>query len=187
MLKTVKIDNRDLGLGATIDTYNTFTSESTEDYLIEDYNSEHGTDCNYDDFEWTYHHDEIVKELAEARAGQLARDIDGIASVKVLSSHSPDYYNFTTDWFVAEFTVETDTLDKIVKDNLDKWNPWYMKHWLNVVENAKDKDNCYIVAQLDFIINELTDGYIEEECVWSIEEQASDIYFDNIEMEKRNA
>jgi len=78
-------------------------------------------------------------------------------------------------------------LDKIIKDNLDKWNSWYMKHWLNVVENAKDKDNCYIVAQLDFIINELTDGYIEAECVWSIEEQASDIYFDNIEMEKRNA
>lgn len=188
MLKTIQINNQDLGLGATIDTYGTFDGELIDDELIDDYNETHGVSLCYDDFEWEYDHKQIVAEIAEARAKELVEDVDCIESIKVLRSGSPAYYNFTTDWFVGEYTIDLDKLEKTISEHKKEFEPWYQEHWVITVENSRndeEKAESLIMAKLDFIINNVVhdSNYVGEEAFNNLCEAVDEIYLNNTKME----
>lgn len=190
MLKTIQINNHDLGDGATIDTYGMFENYSVVDMMIDDYNEENGVSLDYDDFEWTYDFKQIVAEIAEARAKELVEDVDCIESIKVLRSGSPEYYNFTTDWFVGEYVIDLDKLEKTISENKEKFEPWYQEHWAITVENSRndeEKAECLIIAKLDFIINNIVhdNKYVCEEAFNNLCEAVDEIYWNNITMERK--
>ena len=110
-MTTLRVNSQDLGEAGTIDTYTMYRGDDTDDMLINEYNEEHNTDYNYDDFEWDYNNKQIVKDFAELRAEMLESD-DAINSVKVLEPGSPKEYNYSTDW--ADF--EIDYKERVVDD-----------------------------------------------------------------------
>lgn len=119
MQNTIKIDNRDAE-SIHIDTYGMLTGESATDSELEYINTEerepNTPELTYDDFDWTYNHPQIVKDFAhesiniitQALAGTEYADI--ILNIEYISSESPCYYNYTTDHYIAAYTVDTDKL-----------------------------------------------------------------------------
>lgn len=120
----------------TIDTYQTFSGDSWEEseaeYLQEEYGltSEELWDANV-----TYDHKGILHDLAEACAvAVLNHTWDNIIeSIKVTGTHSPAYYNFETDSFEAQWTLDWTLLKKWMK----KWRKrtgqtrtdWVRENW----------------------------------------------------------
>ena len=156
-MTTLKVNSQDLGEAGTIDTYAMYSGDDTDDMLINEYNEEHNTDYNYDDFEWDYDNKQIVKDFAELRAKILESD-DAINSVKVLETGSPKEYNYSTDW--ADF--EIDYNERVVDDfcherESEKFSEYYGESgWQSTVkakEDDDDKDRLYKIAMLSFYLN----------------------------------
>lgn len=108
---------------ATIDTYATFNGDSWLDgecqYLADDvrawldyplnghveWEPEYGRD-----FDVTYDHGDIVRALAEESAAIVTDMADWIVSAEAVSVSSPAYYNFETDGYLAELTLNLNAL-----------------------------------------------------------------------------
>lgn len=109
----------------TIDTYNTFDFESHDDQEIENYNAENNTNLYYDDFNWSYNHKGLVKQLADNWLN-LTREtiLDNV--IKAIEPngepYSPREYNFTTDNQSINFTVNYDALLAYIEDNKEHYN-----------------------------------------------------------------
>ena len=115
----ITIDNRDLA-HVHIDTYQMFTGESAEEYERENMREDGREDWETVDIE--YDHAQIVRELALASVeivrSETARD--GIVkNITLLNSGSPRYYNYTTDWYTAEYEVNDDRLLEYIENNRD--------------------------------------------------------------------
>lgn len=70
----------------------------------------------------TYDHDGWVRELAEASVEVLRAEVvdpDGIIRAVELTGEtwSPSYYNFSTDGYMARWTVDTDALEDWLTEN----------------------------------------------------------------------
>jgi hypothetical protein len=111
--------------GYTIDTYQMFTSERDDEYIIDGYQEETGRDISYDDIDWTYDHKGYVKALAETWCDLMNENItDGVIKSVALKGEpwSPREYNFSTDNCVTLFTVNYEALRKYIADNLADYN-----------------------------------------------------------------
>ena len=110
----------------TLDTYSTFLSNDHEESEIDNYNEEHGTDYNYDDFDWTYDHKKLVKMLFD-NCIELMRDncIDDIVLAIEPNGEptSPREYNFSTDKGWIDFEVDHEKLVQFcLVDNKDDYH-----------------------------------------------------------------
>lgn len=184
-MTTLKVNSQDLGEAGTVDTYAMYSGDDTDDMLINEYNEEHNTDYNYDDFEWDYDSKQIVKEFAELRAKILESD-DAINSVKVLETGSPKEYNYSTDW--ADF--EIDYNERVVDDfcherESEKFSQYYGESgWQSTVaakEDDDDKDRLYKIAMLSFYLNNKAFPTWEDKH-YPMFERESEIYWENTKM-----
>lgn len=176
----ITVNSQDLGDAGSIDTYNQFTGGDVDEDILQFYNEEHGTDYNYDDFEWGYEHAEIVKDLANERAHLLETEVPGFKSVKVKSTGSPREYNFSTDY--AMFEIDYD--EKMVSNYINshpEYVDWYRDSgWYSVIEWREDteaKQELVRMAQLNFYLN----GFYKEN--WydydPLYDKEMDIYFEH--------
>ena len=118
---TININNLDTE-NITIDTYSMFTGEGFEECELENLR-ENNSSAEYDDYDWTYNHAEIVKDLAHASIEILEQAIKYteyakiITGITYLKSTSPKFYNYTTDSYLMAVTVELKPLNKYIEKN----------------------------------------------------------------------
>lgn len=185
-MRTLTINSQDLGNAGTIDTYGTFDGSNVEDQLIEDYSERDYKNYGYDDFEWDYNHDQIVKDLAELRAETLQNDAEIIQSVEVVETGSPRYYNFSTDWADFKITYNEKTVEKYVKEHQEDYDKWYHESGWYTATEWMDKDDYRREHQ---IANSKLDYYLNHEvyktwddAYYPIAEHEWEIYENNITM-----
>ncbi|PBC38502.1 hypothetical protein CJ179_38555 [Rhodococcus sp. ACS1] len=115
-LVTCEIGTTDLK-DVSIDTYNLFPVgggdyESYEqEYLMETYTGSEG-ELSYDDFTWRYDNKLWKKMLSETLIQYLLEEQpeDIIKSIEFVETVSPKEYNFTTDAFYGNYTVDLTAL-----------------------------------------------------------------------------
>ena len=182
-MATIIVNSQDLGDAGTIDTYGIYKGEGVDEQIIDDYNEEHHTDYNYDDFDWNYDHAQIVKALANLRAEALQNDVDTIRYVKVLGTGSPREYNFSTDWATFEIDYDEDAVEKYVKGTKEKYDDWYRDSgWYSATEWRDDDDprraENIRIAKLDYYLNTKALPTFDD-WYWAVAEYESEIYFEN--------
>lgn len=105
----------------TIDTYQMFTMDREEEYIIENLSEDTGRELTYDDIDWTYDHEGFVQALANKRLQVLQENIidDVILSVRENGpAVSPKEYNFKTDDAFDIYTVDIVKLNQYISDNI---------------------------------------------------------------------
>lgn len=106
----------------TLDTYQTFTSDSFEEHELESLSEEHGREISYDDIDWTYDHEKLVEMLYDNAIDLLQKNIidDVILAVeKDGAPWSPREYNFSTDDGNIIFTVNHEKLVQFCQNDSD--------------------------------------------------------------------
>lgn len=114
----------------TIDTYSTFTSDSDEEMIIENYREDTGRDIEYDNIEWNYDHKGFVQNLAEKWCELLNENItdDVIQKIELVGkAYSPREYNFRTDNCETAFTVDYDALKAYIDANKEAYDRDHIK------------------------------------------------------------
>lgn len=183
-MRTIKVNSQDLGNAGTIDTYGIYNGEDVDDMLVEDYNEDHGTDYGWDDFEWEYHHNDIVKDFAKLRADFLQNECDVIKECKVASSGSPRYYNFSTDYAMFEITYDEKAVDDYIAQHKEDYDEWYVHSgWYGATEWRDDDDwrkaENIEVAHLDYYLNKNID---QDDAYTALAEHEMEVYVEHTEM-----
>lgn len=145
---TIRVDSSMLP-GVNVDTYQCFSGDSWMDseldYLsiegVPDWMVDHPTaqratvEWGVDDFDWTHDHQATLRTLAEVAAEDLV-DSGGITfdqiitGAEVLSVWSPAAYNFATDSFDAQLTLDTEALAEALDDiDVDELEAWARDRW----------------------------------------------------------
>lgn len=125
-MQKITIDNRDTE-NIHIDTYQVLTGESATDQELENINEEerkeNTPELTYDDFDWTYDHEQIVKDFAQCSIQIITDAIahtphaDIIKDITLEKTSSPKFYNYTTDGYTAAYTVDTKALNLYIYAN----------------------------------------------------------------------
>lgn len=108
--------------GVTVDTYQTFTGDSSDQMFLEG-QTENGESGEWDDYDWTYDHDAIHRGLAEASIEAIVDQFckpggaEIIQSIELLSTWSPREYNFRTDSYTARYTLTVQELERWAGNN----------------------------------------------------------------------
>lgn len=176
---TIEIDNRDTQ-NVHIDTYGYFTSESYDECELENLREDYG-DVDYDDFEWEYNHENIVKDLADSsievieQAMKYTEYAEIITAIELVRSFSPRYYNYTTDGYKMNVTY-----------NATKLHEYMSSHYDEIVKIASDysteiNDNDRIYATIVHILDNCisSDDYNMAMC-----ENVHEIYSENTTITK---
>lgn len=174
------VNSQDLGYAGDIGTYQNFDGYGVDEMIIDDYNQEHNTDYNYDDFEWSYEHAEIVKDLAKERARLLQDEVDIIKSVKVIETGSPREYNFSTDWADFEIDYDSEAVDVFIYERPEQWSDFYRRNWYSTIEwrdNGELKDELLQTARLHFYLHNFWEK--NWEYYDPLREVESDIYLEH--------
>lgn len=153
------LDNRDTQ-NVHIDTYAMLTGdqwdESEIDYMREELKDDTLT---YDDFEWEYNHDEIVKDFAHASieiVKELTSDDGIIKNIAYVSHGSPQFYNYTTDWYIAEYEVDTPKLHEYIASHYDDVLKKAQSYDDYVCTGEVSKDNLAHAGLCHYIDNAIT-------------------------------
>lgn len=153
MKTTLKIDNRDLSY--TIDTYGMFTGDWQYESEVEYYKDEYElTDDEAQQIDFDYDHPGIVKALAESSINILWNELKGdiVQDITLDDSGSPQFYNYTTDHYTAEWTVNTDALEAYIRNTEVEFKAYVAEKWDYEYSKAvleQDTDTQTVVA-LDF-------------------------------------
>ena len=187
-MRTLYINNQDLGDIASIDTYSMFCGSTADEMLMSDYNNEHGTDYWYDNFEWEYNHEQIVKDLANAsRKFHLDNTLGPVVKNigEIVNTGSPKEYNFSTDYYTCNWEIDEQALETFIKKNQANFEQYYRDSgWAEHTEWRENDDpqkaENILIAKLAFYLKKLygnADSY--NEYMWETE---TDIYLDNTKM-----
>jgi len=178
------IDNRDTPF--TIDTYGMFNGESFDEMESEFIIDEYG--IAPDDIDFEYDHKGIVSDLA-AKSVDVITDIlgdnenDVVRSISApLSTGSPQFYNFTTDWYTAEWDINELALLKFIQANATEWRQYILDEWREIVANKpvtlemlQADDNKLMTGALAFWAQQFDDEYKD-----SMFEGEHEIYSENV-------
>ena len=116
----------------SIDTYQSFTGDSWLEGEFEYLASENeGMELDWSNTDVTYNHDGIKQALAEASIEGILNDVDPeiILGVEYESNWSPSFYNFETDTYTAQFTVNWTLLKKWLKKSKKDREEWMRERW----------------------------------------------------------
>lgn len=171
MIRKIIIDNRDLDL--SIDTYQGFTGG---EFVSEAIESNHEFDM-----------DKVVKGLAERSVAYTQNLIDNgdeiIKSVKLLSYGSPSEYNYTTDYYKAEYEIDTEKLEEYVssKEHIDNFEEFFDQEWKITIlaSEGELREENKLICKLNFYLKERRGSYFEEYDYWMLEEEHS-IYLNSM-------
>ena len=118
----ITIDNRDTE-NIHIDTYGMLTGDSFIEYEIEYLSERDNKSYDYDDFDWSFDHKNIVKQFAIESIGIIENAIAStdyekiITSIELEKSFSPKYYNYTTDGYKMVVEYDEKALERYTEDN----------------------------------------------------------------------
>lgn len=176
----IKIDNRDFE-HVHIDTYGMLTGESADE-MMREYERENAKDegREYDENrDIDYDMDAIRKELAIESICYLENELKHdwshvIKNIELVKTGHPKFYNYTTDWYVAEFTIDEAELEKYIAENETAVRAileTYMNRYdENLVDNKYHAGICHLInAEID------KDDYNAN--MWEVE---SEVYYDNM-------
>lgn len=180
------------------DTYQTFTSDHFEESEIEGWSEHLGRDLNYDDFDWTYDHAGIVRSISEVMAdwiGERLSDLGvGSAQVELTRTGSPKFYNFESDWFEIEVTLDPAELRAVTPDfDVDAWASEYYRSYdgFHSYVTGRMHDDDYH-AEYDFafrvesLLRENADTYEPDNWKYEVWENEYEIYMDHVTMTLRD-
>ena len=182
-MKTLKVDNRDLNF--TIDTYGMFTGESSqegeEEYYTEEYKL---TEDEASQIDFDYDHPQVVKALANASV-QLLHEYfvqhgDGtVTAIEIEDTKSPQFYNYTTDSYSANWTVDEVKLKQYCIDNAPKYTEFVTENWDYEFKKAIDEadEDTQLVIALDFYTRS---EYDREDYEMSMFEYESEAWTENM-------
>ena len=174
----IKIDNRDLPY--TIDSYWMFNGdgahESKLEYLATEYPE---LEKDYPKLEvgFNWSHPDIVKDLAGSSLAIIEHEMHRekwlISAPIIKKTRSPQFYNYTTDWYVAEWDIDRDELDKVVPKD---WKEQAKEDGWS--EDDFEKEDNVIVAKMRARMLELLslDEYHSQ--MW---EHESEAYYEHME------
>jgi hypothetical protein len=153
----ITIDNRDLK-NITVDTYKTFTGES---YTDESPETEFDIDAVIESF--SQKSIEIINK--ETSTGGI---IEGIFFIK---SGSPKYYNYTTDWYTADYQVNAENLKKYIESNYSEVEKLAAGYDDSIVKGSVSSESLYH-AGLCHYINGAVDANIYMDTMYEFECEA---------------
>lgn len=115
----------------SIDTYQSFTGDSWLESELEWLKEDTGVELDWSNHDVKYDHAGIRQGLAEASIESIMDQMyDGIVeSIEYESSWSPQYYNFETDSYTAEFVVNWTLLKKWLKKSGKDREDWMRERW----------------------------------------------------------
>lgn len=172
----LKIDNRDLNF--TIDTYNMFNGSGSEESEREYYQDKYGlTDDEVNDLDFDYCPKKVVRDLSKESINILENELKGLVvkSIDLVECGSPQFYNYTTDNYVATWDIDLAKLEEYIKENQEQYNEFEQEHWhwLHIDHGTKDfNQDDYNVACLDFYTSSELDEDDYNSRMWEFEHQA---------------
>tara|TARA_R110000850_G_scaffold100331_5_gene207600 strand:+ start:2408 stop:2956 length:549 start_codon:yes stop_codon:yes gene_type:complete len=145
----------------TIDMYQTFNGDSSDEQMLEYYNDDNEQkpdsekNYEYDDFDWVYNTEKIRKDLANTSIEYQKDNIldDIILDINLLSDQSPKYYNYETDSYTASYTIDDIKLLQYININKDDFFKWCKaQSWhIELVTNVIDENMLiYYIEKLEF-------------------------------------
>lgn len=174
----MKLRINNLDLGYTIDSYGMFTGESVDESEAEYYRDIYGIDTEYAEFD--YDHVGIVKALAENSIDILESELKGdiVKSITFEKSTSPQFYNYTTDSYIAVWDINHNKLIDYILANKKEYEKFFEAEWREVWADESKSD---VVAMLDFYTRSEfpIDDYNSH--MW---EREFEVYFKNMEPTK---
>lgn len=190
-MRTIKIDNRDLSY--TIDTYGMFTGESVHEMEAEHYRDEYDlTDDEWRDLDFDYDMAAITKALALESIniiwGEMPADI--ITNIDLIDTDSPRFYNYTTDHYTANWTLDDAALLEYIREHRDGWHKFAADEWNHLRIFNIDDDKCFdiydendpdnddlIVAMIDYYTREHLDRESYEMAMF---ERETEVYMEHM-------
>jgi hypothetical protein len=176
-METIKIDNRDTKY--TIDTYGTFNGEGIEDYMLDgdDMANTDGTDGDYDNYDWDFDHAEIIKAFAKNSIDYITTeglpDQKVIQSIEYISSGSPKFYNYTTDYYCMEVKYDGKALEDYLAENTEAFQS-YAKEC--------DMEKDALLYKLTFYMDQF---YDRDNYIMTMAENEMEIYMENCTVTKK--
>jgi hypothetical protein len=173
-MQTITINNTDTE-NIHIDTYGMLTGDSHEESTIEYESEQTGRELTYDDFDWTYDHAGIVKDLAHESIDILLQAIAHtdyakiITGITYVSSTSPGYYNYKTDSYMMNIQYDIVQLDKYVTENYAAIYEICKKYHAYECDITED-DRLY--AAIVHILDNCIDSESYNYAMWETEYQA---------------
>lgn len=183
----IRIDNRDLAF--TIDTYGTFTLdrgyENIIEYIIEEA-QEQGQELDYNDidelYEFDYDMKGYIEELASSSVHWLKQelvnvpkhfDVHGIVQdIKLEKTASPQFYNYTTDSYIAIWSIDEDKLKQYIDNNAQEFYEHVDEQWSFEYQKAIEEldEETKNVIRLDFMTRKELDEESHINCLLEVEE-----------------
>lgn len=179
----ITIDNRDLAY--TIDTYGMFTGESVDEMESEHYRENYKlTDDEWTTIGFNYDHKDIVKDLAEFSIDVVTDGLTDyiVKSVTLLETGSPQFYNYTTDWYTAEWDIDEVQLTKYIANRQSKYTEWVMESEWDL-ERRKSDEQYNLLAMLDYYTINTLDLDSYNEAMW---EHEPEIYFEHMQLDEES-
>lgn len=190
--------------GVSIDTYQSFTGESWLDSEYEYLNEETGVKLDWSNSDVKYNHEGILRGLAEASIGGIMDQLydDYIESIEFVSAWSPAYYNFESDKYEAEFTVNWTKLKKWYKKSGKNREEWMRETWHSYDgfhsymypgywENPEYHEGMVVYATIAMYLEETLDReqllMAVAEAEWEVYQENSEIYISETDYEKMMA
>ena len=182
----VTIDNRDLAY--TIDTYGMFTGDSVAESEAEHYRDEFDlTEDEWREIGFDYDHAGIVKDLASASVNILWNELKGaiVHDITIDKTGSPQFYNYTTDHYVANWTVDVDQLEAYIRNCKEEFDKFVSEEWeVKYTDAVMDHDvETQTVIALDFWTRQILSEDSYNEQMWEAESEA---YFNNMELDEES-
>ena len=183
----ITIDNRNLAY--SIDTYGMFTGEWADDSEREYLQDEYGlTDSERFELSFDYDHPVIVAELASRSVNIISSELiekSGIVrSITLKATYSPRFYNYTTDWYTAEWDVDDRALEKFIMAHQGEYNNFERDNWYSVYDSHGTDDfkrEEYVVAMLDFWSRQVFTEDEYNEKMWECE---SEVYTEHMTLDE---
>lgn len=176
----------------SIDTYQTFTGDSTLESEYQWIAEEYGVELDWSNSDVKYNHDGIKRGLAEASIESIINQLydSPIESIEYVSNWSPGAYNFQTDTYRATYTVNWTALKKwLKKSGLDR-EEWFIERWRSYDgfhsymypgywEDPQYKEALLIYATIAMWMEHNLD---RDEMFMHVAEAESEIYMNNMEI-----
>lgn len=176
------INNLDLPL--TIDTYSMFSGENFEEMEAEYYQDELGFKGEID---LEYDHAGVVRDLATYSVSEIENLVDRDVVIRVslpVSTNSPQFYNYTTDSYTAEWEIDQEALiEAVINTTVDgqhlaRWaadTGWASQVTFNAEGSpVEGPEDTIAVMMLDFWLQQYADSYNER--MW---EHETEVYSNN--------
>jgi len=178
----MKIEINNLDTPYTIDMYQTFNGDSTDESMLEYYNDDNEQkkdpekNYDYDDFDWTYNTKAIHQGLAQASIDYIKENIDQdiIQDIELMKLFSPKYYNYTTDSYTMAITFDTEKLQKYIQEN----NTEYTEYFFEMVKKHQANEDDITWSLLFYLQHE----HDKEDYFYYIYEHSNDLWYENTEM-----